>query len=62
MNNIFCSVVDVLKKCEEIHCHEESYNGNQKEYIKMEEPKKDEWMEGLRWRTSKHGLIEKDAK
>jgi hypothetical protein len=38
--------VDVQRKYKEISCHEESDNGNQKEHVRREELKKDEWMDG----------------
>ena len=45
-NKTRCAVVDVQRKYKEIRCHEESDNGNQKEHIRREEPKKDEWLDG----------------
>jgi hypothetical protein len=53
--------VDLQRKYKEIRCYEESDNGNQKEHIR-EETKKEEWMDGVRRRKNKHGLIKKDAK
>jgi hypothetical protein len=38
--------VDVHRKYKKIRCHEESDNGKQKEHIRREEPKKDEWVDG----------------
>jgi len=54
--------VELQRKCKETLCHEDFYNGNQKKRIRREEQKKNEWMDGVRRGTNKHGLIKEDAK